>query len=422
MNGLSTRPGDRVVDWWVRSRLCLRTNRWPDRDRVRAVSLFMLIAYVPMCAHFFAEATGRVGSDFQAFWGAGRLVMAGMPWDAFNLAAERAAQAPAHTGVMVPFVNPPPYLLLAAPLGLMPYPAAWLVWVITGWALWFAVCRRLCPGEPLMILACPAAFLAAYHAQNGLVTGALLVAGVTLMARRQTGSAGRHADVLAGVLFGALVIKPHLALLVPLWLIAGRRWHTLGAMVLSAVAFCLVSLAVFGPATWLAYPHSFHVTAMLLTQGAGQLFLRMATPYALLRTTINPHVALAGQAVITVASASLVWRQTRQHGTNAGTGALMLAATTVASPYLFSYDLAYWVQPVLWLVTMAREAGWRAWEKPAVIALWLAPLATRAAALPLHANLLPLAGVALVAMIATRLRAPQVMPGAAPAVLPRPAR
>jgi hypothetical protein len=254
------------------------------------------------------------------------------------------------------------------------------------------------------------------------VTGTLLVAGVMLLSRRQTGNAGRRADVLAGVLFGALVIKPHLALLVPLWLIAGRRWHTLGAMVLSALMLCLLSLAVFGPATWLAYPRSFHVTAMLMTQGAGQFFVRMVTPYALLRATIGPHAALAGQTVITLALALLVWRHTRQHGANAGTGALMLAATTVASPYLFSYDLAYWVQPVLWLVTIAREEGWRVWEKPVVIALWLAPLAARAVALPLHANLLPLAGLALVAMIATRLRRPTAIPDAAPAPCPQTAR
>ena len=80
-----TTAGSCEADWWTRPLAALQANRWPDRSRIRAVALYMLIAYIPMMAHVFVQATGRVGSDFLAFWGAGRLVLAGMPWDAFNL-------------------------------------------------------------------------------------------------------------------------------------------------------------------------------------------------------------------------------------------------------------------------------------------------------------------------------------------------
>jgi hypothetical protein len=380
----------------------LRANRWPDAARVHVYAAFMLIAYVPMLLHVFAEATGHVGSDFLAFWGAGRLVVAGVPAQAFDLAAEHAAQAASHTGQMVAYVNPPPYLFLTAPLGLLPYGLAWLVWALGGWAAWFVACRRVLPGDRLVVMACPAAYLAASHAQNGFVTGALLVAGVLALAQP-----GRRGEVVAGLLFGALVIKPHLALLVPLWLIAGSRWRVLGVAALSAQGLCLASLIVFGADTWAAWPKSFQVGAVLMAQTGGPFFLRMATPYALLRATVGPVVALAGQAAITLALAALVWRMTWRHGLNAGTGALMLAATAVASPYLFSYDLPFLIQPTLWLVDRARKSGWRPWEKAGTIALWLAPLATRAVALPLHANLMPLAGLALVWMVAARLNQDQ---------------
>ena len=403
----------RQAPWPARTRTlatrahdALRANRWPDRSRLPVLSIFILIAYMRMLAHVFSEATGHVGSDFLAFWGAGRLVLAGTPQDAFNLAAEHAAQAASHTGQMVAYVNPPPYLLLTAPLGLMPYGAAWLVWALGGWALWFAVCRRLLPGAPLVVLASPVAYLAACHAQNGFVTGALLVGGVIALAR-----CNRRDDVIAGVLFGALVIKPHLAVLVPLWLIAGARWRVLAAGAASALGLCVLSLLAFGTQTWAAWPRSFDVSAVLMAQNGGPFWLRMATPYALLREWTNPGVALAGQAAITLMLAVVVWRTTRRSGANAGTGALMLAATAVASPYLFSYDLPFLIQPTLWLVTTARARGWRPWEKPAVIGLWLAPLATRAMALPLHANLMPFAGLLLVAMIATRLHPAQAASG-----------
>ncbi|WP_231730160.1 glycosyltransferase family 87 protein [Novosphingobium sp. Fuku2-ISO-50] len=384
---------------WLTS---LGANRWPDRALVRAGAIYMLIAYVPMLMHVFAEATGHVGSDFLAFWGAGRLVMAGTPWQAFDLVAEQGAQAASHTGQMVAYVNPPPYLFLTGPLALMPYGAAWLTWALGSWVAWFLACRRLLPGEPVVLLSYPAAYLAACHAQNGFVTGALLVAGVLALSRK-----GARAELIAGALFGALVIKPHLALLIPLWLIAGRRWRALAAAAASALALCLLSLMVFGPETWAAWPKSFQVSAVLMEQNAGPFFLRMATPYALIRVLAGANVAIAAQIVITLAMVVLVWGETRRLGANAGTGALMLAATAIASPYLFSYDFPFLVQPLLWLVGMARTNGWRPWEKICVIALWLAPLATRAAALPLHANLMPLAGIGLVWMIVGRLRADQ---------------
>lgn len=373
-------------------------NRWPDHHRVTVVAIYMLIAYVPMMAHVFAEATGRVGSDFLAFWGAGHQVVAGHAAQVYDLAAEHAAQAPSHTGQMVAYVNPPPYLFLTAPLGLLGYGQAWLAWALGGWALWFWVCRQVLPRQPLAVLAFPGAYLAACHAQNGFITGALLVGGVLLIARGD-----RRSEWLAGALFGALTIKPHLALLVPLWLIAGGRWRAVTGATLTVLALLLASLLAFGPETWAAWPQSFHVTSMLMAQTSGPFFYRMATPYALLRVTLGSDVAFAGQAVITLALGVQLWLATRRHGAGAGTGALMLAATALGSPYLFSYDLAFLVQPVLWLAASAQTHGWRRWEKATVIALYLSPLATRAAALPLHANLMPLAGLALVVMIFTRL-------------------
>ncbi|WP_232280877.1 glycosyltransferase family 87 protein [Novosphingobium nitrogenifigens] len=376
----------------------LRANAWPDRPRSRVFAVFVLLAYLPMLARVFGEATGRVGSDFLAFWGAGRLVLRGTPWRAYDLVAEHAAQMASHTGQMVAYVNPPPYLFLTAPLGFLSYPSAWLAWAAAGWVVWFLVCRQLLPKDPLVVLAFPGAYLAASHAQNGFVTGALLVGGVLALAR---------SEMLAGALFGALVIKPHLALLVPLWLLAGRRWRALGAGAASALMLCGLSLAVFGPGTWAAWPDSFRVSEVLMAQTGGEFFLRMATPYAALRVLAGPGlVPMVGQAAITLACAGLLWRVTRRRGADAGTGALMLATTAIASPYLFSYDFPFLIQPVAWVLTDARMRGWRPFEKIALVLLWFAPLATRAAALPLHLNLMPVAGAALVAVVASRLGGP----------------
>lgn len=358
--------------------------------RVAAYALIVLVAYLPMMAKVFAEATGTIGSDFLAFWGAGRLVADGTPELVYNLAAERAAQGPSGTGQLVAFVNPPPYLFVVAPLGWLPYAAAWVAWALAGWAIWFAVARRILPEASLAILAFPAAYLAASHAQNGFVTGALLIGGVIALRRSQA---------LSGALLGALIIKPHLALLVPFWLAAGRKWTAFAAAGASALGLCLASLLVFGADTWAAYPESFKASAALMAQDPGPFFLRMATLYAALRQHGDPAVAMACQAAVTLALLVLTCRFWSRARDETAAGAMMLAATALASPYLFSYDLAFLALPVFWLAGDARRTGWRPWEKLLLIVVWMAPLATRALALPLGINLMPLASALLVWMV-----------------------
>ena len=111
--------------------------------------------------------------------------------------------------------------------------------------------------------------------------------------------------------------------------------------------------------------------------------------------------------LIAVAMIVLVMRSWRHFGQDGmATGAVMLAATAVASPYLFNYDLPFLVLPILWLVREGLREGFRPWEKALLVALWLAPYATRAAALPLGLNLMPLAGAVLLWLLWSRAALP----------------
>lgn len=390
-------------DFSARLKANLRTLTWLDAPRVRVYAAMILVAYVPMMVKVFREATGTVGSDFLAFWGAGRLLATGPAPRVYDLAAQHAAQMAAGTGQMVAYVNPPPYLFLAAPLGLMPYAAAWIVWALAGWALWFLVARRALPHGgatgALIVLAFPAAYLAASHAQNGFITGAILIAALLALRRSQA---------LSGALFGLLIIKPHLALLVPFWLAAGRKWTAMAAAAASAAALCLASLAVFGIETWRAYPQSFEVSQILMNQTGSEFFLRMCTPFAALRVLFGPTAAMIGQGVITLIAGSLACLYWRRAPSDEAAGAMLLAATALASPYLFSYDLPFLIMPIAFLVGMGRSMGWRPWEKTLLVLIWLSPLATRAAALPLGLNLMPIPAVILMALVWTTWAPPKV--------------
>lgn len=88
---------------------------------------------------------GRDGSHFQVFWAAARLTVTGSPARAYDLSAMQAVQASLGRPEWFAFVNPPPCLLLVAPLGLLPYPLAWWVWVV---AVSFGLPDGLCPALP----------------------------------------------------------------------------------------------------------------------------------------------------------------------------------------------------------------------------------------------------------------------------------
>ena len=372
----------------------LREARWLDGRRVRGYALLIGLASLALLAVAWAQAQGPQGSDFLAFWGGGRAVLFGFPEFAYDLAWQERTQTSAGFDGWYAFVNPPPFLFLAAPFAALPYPAAWIAWVVLTYAAWAWVSVRALPRLWPLVLVFPGALIAAGHAQNGFVTGALLVGGVALLDRR---------PLMAGALLGALIVKPHLALLVPFWLAAGGRWRAFAAAAASAAGLLLLSWLAFGTNTMIGYVNSWQASAAIMRAADADFLLRMATPYAQVRLFAGETAALVVSGVIALAMLALVVLSGRRFGGDAmAGGALMLAATALASPYLFNYDLPFLVLPILWLVREGLRDGFRQWEKLLLVALWFAPYATRAAALPLGLNLMPLASALLVWLVWSR--------------------
>jgi len=377
--------------------LHLREADWLDRRRVRAYAALLALASLVVLANSFHKAMGSGGTDFLAFWGAGHVAAAGEPPAAYDLAVQERVQTGTGSSVWFAFVNPPPFLFFAAPFGVLPFPLAWIAWVAVTFALWAVTAIRAFPRMWIVVLVFPGALLAAGHAQTGLLTGALLVGGVSLVDRR---------PLLAGALLGALIIKPHLALLVPVWLAAGGRWRAFLAAGASAAGLLVLSLAVFGGETLGAYTAAWAMSAAILDGAGPDFYLRMVSFYAqacLLLPRIPAlaiHGGLAAFAGAFVVSGS---RRFRQDGL--ASGALMLCATALASPYLFNYDLPFLIVPVLWLVQQGLCEGFRQFEKLALVGVYAAPFATRAAALPMGINLMPIASSVLLWLVWSRIYA-----------------
>jgi hypothetical protein len=83
-------------------------------------------------------------------------------------------------------------------------------------------------------------------------------------------------------------------------------------------------------------------------------------------------------------------------------GALLAAASLLASPFMLDYDLMLLALPLAWLVREQARGGVLPWEKTAMAAAFLLPLISRLAAARLGLPLGPPVVFALLLVVARR--------------------
>ena len=387
----------RDADWLTATRA---------RDYARMLMGMMLIAVVVWvgwaAVHQGLDPLGKpLGADFPSFWAASRLALDQMPTSAYDEPIHWAVQRAAFSGAPVgysAFFYPPPYLLACLPLALLPYLPALGAWTLATGASLMAAIRTLTPdrGAALGLAAYPAVFSNLAHGQNAFLTTGLFAASLL-------GAQAR--PVLSGLLLGLLVIKPHLALVVPVALLAAGRWRMITAAALSSIAACLAAWLVFGDETWLAFLQASPIARQALEQNlVGDA--KMQSLFAAVRLMGGP-VPLAWTLQIALslgvigALAHLV-RKTRNVTAQA---AMTACAALLASPFLLDYDLMLAALPLLWLLREGRRTGFRPWEKTVMLAAFVLPLVSRLLAGNLHLPTAPLVLAALFAVVVRRAAA-----------------
>jgi hypothetical protein len=165
----------------------------------------------------------------------------------YDLTAQRAAiESLGHGFNPQPFISPPPLAWLVTPTLVLPFTAALVVWTLLLVAAlvwtWYLLAPpgRLARAAHLALLlgVFPVAF-GVMVGQPGALVGAAVATAWWLL---------RHdRPVWAGVALSVLVIKPQLALLVPVCLLASGHARTFGAWLVSTLLIGLVALAMLGP-------------------------------------------------------------------------------------------------------------------------------------------------------------------------------
>lgn len=290
------------------------------------------------------NAAGRpFGDDWVNYWSGGYLALHGRAAEIYDLHVFHAFQ---ETIVGSPldgyhYSYPPVMLLLTAPFALIPYVPALFVWLSTSWYAFYRALKLAMPGcgVLLLALASPAVLINAVGGQNGCWTAALLGGGLSLLERR---------PYLAGALFGTMIYKPHLAVLLPVALIAGRQWRAIAAAAMTAGLMLGLSWIVFGPELWTHYLRN--LTALRHVILEDDISPRMVSVFIAARslgasvgTAYWVQGAFGALACLAVA---LVWfKQTPAALKNA----VLLLGTCLAMPYLQDYDLVFGAIVVAWL-------------------------------------------------------------------------
>lgn len=186
----------------------------------------------------------RFRNDFRLLYGAAHLVNAagyGRLYDLTNQSQVVNDQG----NFWQPFINPPPLVWLGTPFSLAPFGVAIWLWTLFLLAAAIGAWWIAAPGDRLGRAAQLALLAGLFPAAFSVMIGQVVVVVAAAVALAWW-LGERHREVLAGVALGALVLKPQLALLVPLCLLVAGRWRIFAGWFAAAALLALLSAVLLG--------------------------------------------------------------------------------------------------------------------------------------------------------------------------------
>ena len=374
-----------------------RTAYWLTAERIVPYScamlflcLFTLGVWAWTTHGFSADSAARPAIDFAVFWTASDLTLHGQVASIYDFRqfahAELTRFGPyLHRGFL-PWLYPPTMLLLVAPLAFVPFLPALLLF-FAGSFLCYARAVTGLSGlrahlpQPrlaaLAVLAFPGVFTAAVAGQNAILTAAIAAFALRHLERR---------PVVAGLLISLLAVKPQMAVLFPLVLIAARAWRAFAAAAAGTVLLVAASAALCGSAALHGFFGGMSTVREIMLAQAVDYWWASPTPFAVLRLAgASMSAAYAAQisiALVAAASACHVWRRTHDVRLR---GAALAVAALLSTPYLWHYELAWLGIAIFCVAAYGLENGWLPGEQGAILLAWLLPIFeffNRAAHLP----------------------------------------
>jgi hypothetical protein len=359
----------------------LRSGDWLTATRARNYSLMLLGLCVIAALAWIALSDGLVdrngkplGTDFSNVYAAGRLTWQGRAADAYQPALQHAAEKAVFAGRNVPFFGwhyPPFFFAIAFAVAAFPYAWGLVIWIASSLAAYLMVIRAILPRPQTLLVAAafPAVFVNIGHGHNGFLTAALLGGALHLLDRRPW---------LAGVLIGCLAYKPQFGVLIPIALLAGTRWRTIGAAAGTVAALIALSLLTLGGDVWNAFADSLKFTQAVVLEQGDTGWEKIQSVFSAVRMWgATVHTAYAVQialGLVLAASIAWLWQSNAPFELKA---AALATGSLLATPYVLDYDLVVLAVAIAYFTRHGLKYGFGSFEISLLAAAWIVPLLSR---------------------------------------------
>ena len=309
------------------------------------------------------------GRDFVNVFTSGRFVIEGRLADLYDKSAYRAWQSSEFGwGIRDHMYSYPPVTLLYTPaFGAIPYFWSLLLWTVISLLLFGLAARPWLAREKLpeiLGLILPTTIVCVWAGHYGLIMGALWL------------SAWHHLEErpkLSGMMTGLMIIKPHMAVLMPILFLRRKAWTAMASATATVALLVGISILFFGIELWQIYLANTSQTQLNLLHATHTYFAKMMPTVspALFAYGFPPQFVWPTQVAVAAIVIVLMWRFQPADAHRAGLAAAV--ATFLILPYAFNYDMTVVGLASLLILTRASRSL-RIW--PALFAATIFLLAT----------------------------------------------
>jgi hypothetical protein len=342
-----------------------------------AICTLALVGWIAASDGLIDRNSKPIGTDFSNVYAAGTLIWQGRPAEAYEPARQHAAEKAVFGGREVPFYGwlyPPFFFVVAFLVASLPYAWGLAIWLAASFAAYLAAMRAIVPRPETLLIAAafPAVFINIGHGQNGFLTAALLGGALHWLDRRPW---------LAGVLIGLLAYKPQFGVLIPVALLAGGRWNTIGAAAATVAALVAVSFVTLGGGVWHAFADSMTFTQTVVLEPGGIGWEKIQSAFSAMRMwgagVRSAYAIQIALALMLAASLAWLWQSNALFELKASA---LATASLLATPYVLDYDLVVLAVAIVFFVRHGMNRGFHDYEISLLAAAWVMPLLSRAIA------------------------------------------
>ena len=309
--------------------------------------------------------TGRLGGDYPAFYGAGRIIAQGDGNNLYDSEKQAEIQKDLYPGkhnVFMPFPYPPFVAVAYYPFALMPYRLSYAVHTIVMAAALFLTIFLVCPiheqiRQNYLFVACIALsfypmFRAILGGQNTAITLFLFVLSWRAVLAKK--------ELLAGMILGLLLFKPQFGLpLIGLYVISGHWLVGVGSLLTAMILYGIGAL-ISGP-MWITDWYQY--TIWLSQADAGINYDKAVSWLGFFQAILGwkNHLAIFAGWVMSAATAivvAIVWMIGRRRADLTAQLAMAAPALVLIPPHVNYYDISIALFTCLAIVGKISKGSW----------------------------------------------------------------